>query len=157
VRAAVDLEGTRGAAIDFLASQLAWSGVVHVELATGRGEVALMRGLRATFAAFGGAPLATVWSGPRWLARRSSTGEVRWAPALAAEALASGFSLLLDEASGPASGAAHLAAMVKRRFFRARRFADRAEVERELAAWLAEENAPRWPALDDERRRLRPR
>jgi len=156
LRAVVELEGTRGAAIDCLASQLAWSGVIHVELATGRGEVWLVRGLRAAFAAFGGAPLATVWSGPRWLARRSATGEIRWAPALAAEALGSGFGLLLDESSGPASGAANLAAMVKRRFFRTRCFADRAEVERALTGWLAEENAPRRPALGDERRHLRP-
>ena len=155
-RIVVDLEDDRGATIDVLASQLAWCGVVHVELAKGRGEDAVLRCLRATFAAFGGAPLATVWSGPRWIGRRGPAGETRWAPALAAEALASGFALLLDEAGRPASGAAQLAAMVKRRFFRARRFRERADVERELAAWLAQENAPRWPALAEERARLRP-
>lgn len=156
VRTMIDLEGTRGAALDVLASELAWSGAVHVELLSGWDDDALVHGLRATFAAFGGAPLATVWSGPRWLVRGAPGREVRWAPALAAEAVALGFALLIDGTAGPAAGAVHLGAALKRRFFRARRFRDRGDVERALGRWLAEANAERQPALAEERARLRP-
>ena len=154
VRAMIDLEGMGGAALDFLASQLVWSKAVHVELLTGGDEEALVRCLCATFAAFGGTPLATVWNGPRWIARRGPGGDVRWAPALAAEAVASGFALLVDEGSGPATGAAQLGMALKRRFFKARRFRDRDDVERALVAWLADANAGRLPALAEERTHL---
>lgn len=156
VRVVVDLEGTRGAALDFLASQLAWSGLIHVELATGPGEDALLKCLHSTFAVFGGTPLATVWSGPRWLAQRDEDGSVQWAPGLGAVALSGGFALLVDDAVDGARGAAVLGAAVRRRFFKSRRFHDRRDAERQLAAWLAEDNAPRLPALGEERARLRP-
>jgi hypothetical protein len=154
-RATIDLEGVRGAAIEFLASELPWSGAVHVELLSAWGEDSLVHCLRASFAALGGTPLATVWSGPRWIARRGPGGEVRWAPALASEAVASGFALLIDGTAGPAAGAAQLGAALKRRFFRAHRFRDRDDVERALVRWLADANADRLPALAEERARLR--
>jgi len=155
LRAVVDLEATRGAALDFLASQLAWSGLVHVELAAAPEPEALLQCLHATFAAFGGMPLATVWSGPRWLVRRDADRTVQWAPALGAAALTGGFALLVDDAMDGAGGAALLGATIRRRFFKPRRFHDRRDVERQLATWLADDNAPRLPALDEERARLR--
>jgi hypothetical protein len=155
VRTSIDFEGARSAALDVLASELAWSGAVHAVLLSGWQGDAVVCGLRTAFAAFGGAPLATTWSGPRWLARRGPDGELRWAPAIAAEALTCGFALLVDGTAGPGAGAAHLGAVLKRRFFRARRFRDREDVERALAGWLAEVNADRRPALVEERARLR--
>ena len=154
-RAVVDLDGARGVAFDVLASQLAWSGLVHVELAAGSEPDALLQCLHATFSAFGGVPLATVWSGPRWLVRREADRAVQWDPALGAAALSGGFALLADDAMDGAGGAALLAATIRRRFFKSRRFRDRLDVERQLASWLAEDNAPRLPALDEERARLR--
>jgi hypothetical protein len=120
-----------------------------VRLVPNEQEEALARARLRSFEVFGGIPLVTVWDNPKTLVqtRRGdlSTVERRVRPGRAWLPFA-------PEQYWPRAGTAESrrgeVGWVKRTFFACRRFHDRVDLERQLAAWLTDVNtlgrAARW-------------
>src|SRR5438034_290726 len=131
--------------IRFFASRLKWSRVAHVSLVPDEREEALIRALLAAFDVFGGVPLVTVWDNPKTVVLKRKGDLIVWNPIFGQVALDYRFAPeLCWPRSGQQKGAVeNLVGWVKGSFFRCRRFHDRADLERQLAEWLAEGNTRR--------------
>ncbi len=153
--------------IVFFASRLKYSRFVHVVVVPDQREEALARSLVESFAMFEGVPLVAVFDNPKTVVVGRRDGRPIWNDTFKQTALDLGF---VPELCAPRSGnqkgsVENLVGWVKGSFFKVRRFADRADLEAQLAQWLREVNHRRpcratgeIPAtlLAAERPRLRP-
>ena len=153
--------------VHFFASRLKWSRAVDVRLVPNEQEEALVRALLRSFEAFGGIPLVTVWDNPKTVVQARQGDLIVWNAVFGQVALDYRFApeLCWPRAAQQKGAVEQLVGWVKRSFFACRRFHDRADLERQLAAWLTEANTVRpnratgvIPAirLAEERARLRP-
>jgi transposase len=154
--------------IHFFASRLKWSRFAHVVLVPNEQEEVVVRSLLAAFEAFGGVPLVTVWDNPKTVVLRRTGELIVWNPVFGQVALDYRFA---PELCWPRSGnqkgtVENLVGWVKGRFFKCRRFHDRADLEAQLVEWLTTVNTerpsratgviPRARLEQDEHPRLRP-
>jgi transposase len=162
----VDVRYTTGQVerVRFFASRLKWSRTVHVVLVPDEREEALVRGLLAAFAAFGGVPLVTIWDNPKTVVVSRKGDLVVWNPVFGQVALDYRFApeLCWPRAANQKGAVENLVGWVKGSFFKCRRFHDRADLEAQLAQWLAAMNTQRpsratgvIPAVRLEQERLR--
>jgi transposase len=154
--------------VRFFASRLTWSRFTHVTLVADQREEALIRALLAAFEAFGGVPLVTIWNNLKTVVLSRQGDLIVWNPIVGQVALDYRFALELcglRAAQQKSAAVENLVGLVKGRFFRGRRFHDRADLEAQLAQWLTTVNTERpsrttgeIPAhrLGRERERLRP-
>lgn len=153
--------------VHFFASRLKWSRAVDVRLVPNEQEEALVRALLRGFEAFGGIPLVTVWDNPKTVVQTRQGNLIVWNATFGQVALDYRFApeLCWPRAAQQKGAVEQLVGWVKRSFFACRRFHDRADLERQLTAWLADVNTVRpsratgvIPAvrLAEERTRLRP-
>lgn len=153
--------------VHFFASRLKWSRAVDVRLVPNEQEEALVRALLRGFEAFGGIPLVTVWDNPKTVVQARQGDLIVWNAVFGQVALDYRFApeLCWPRAAQQKGAVEQLVGWVKRSFFACRRFHDRADLERQLTAWLLDVNTVRpsratgvIPAvrLAEERARLRP-
>ena len=153
--------------VHFFASRLKWSRAVDVRVVPNEQEEALVRALLRGFEAFGGVPLVTVWDNPKTVVQARQGDLIVWNAVFGQVALDYRFApeLCWPRAAQQKGAVEQLVGWVKRSFFTCRRFHDRADLERQLAAWLTDVNTVRpsratgvIPAvrLAEERARLRP-
>jgi transposase len=153
--------------VHFFASRLKWSRAVDVRLVPNEQEEALVRALLRSFEAFGGIPLVTVWDNPKTVVQARQGDLIVWNAVFGQVALDYRFApeLCWPRAAQQKGAVEQLVGWVKRSFFACRRFHDRADLERQLTAWLLDVNTVRpsratgvIPAirLAEERARLRP-
>jgi transposase len=153
--------------VHFFASRLKWSRAVDVRLVPNEQEEALVRALLRGFEAFGGIPLVTVWDNPKTVVQARQGDLIVWNAVFGQVALDYRFApeLCWPRAAQQKGAVEQLVGWVKRSFFACRRFHDRADLERQLTAWLTDVNTVRpsratgvIPAvrLAEERARLRP-
>ena len=153
--------------VHFFASRLKWSRAVDVRLVPNEQEEALVRALLRSFEAFGGIPLVTVWDNPKTVVQARQGELIVWNAVFGQVALDYRFApeLCWPRAAQQKGAVEQLVGWVKRSFFACRRFHDRADLERQLTAWLLDVNTVRpsratgvIPAvrLAEERARLRP-
>src|SRR5688572_14792161 len=165
----VSVRFTTGAVerVRFFASRLKWSRFAHVTIVPDEREEALVRGLLQAFEAFGGVPLVTVWDNPKTVVLARKGELIVWNPVFGQVALDYRFApeLCWPRAGQQKGAVENLVGWVKKSFFTCRRFHDRADLERQLTAWLLDVNTVRpsratgvIPAirLAEERLRLRP-
>ena len=153
--------------VHFFASRLKWSRAVDVRLVPNEQEEALVRALLHSFDAFGGIPLVTVWDNPKTVVQARQGDLIVWNAVFGQVALDYRFApeLCWPRAAQQKGAVEQLVGWVKRSFFACRRFHDRADLERQLTAWLLDVNTVRpsratgvIPAvrLAEEQLRLRP-
>ena len=153
--------------VHFFASRLKWSRAVDVRLVPNEQEEALVRALLHSFEAFGGIPLVTVWDNPKTVVQARQGDLIVWNAVFGQVALDYRFApeLCWPRAAQQKGAVEQLVGWVKRSFFACRRFHDRADLERQLTAWLLDVNTVRpsratgvIPAvrLAEEQLRLRP-
>ena len=153
--------------VHFFASRMKWSRAVDVRLVPNEQEEALVRALLRSFEAFGGIPLVTVWDNPKTVVQARQGDLIVWNAVFGQVALDYRFApeLCWPRAAQQKGAVEQLVGWVKRSFFSCRRFHDRADLERQLTAWLLDVNTVRpsratgiIPAvrLAEERARLRP-
>ena len=153
--------------VHFFASRLKWSRAVDVRLVPNEQEEALVRALLRSFEAFGGIPLVTVWDNPKTVVQARQGDLIVWNAVFGQVALDYRFApeLCWPRAAQQKGAVEQLVGWVKRSFFACRRFHDRADLERQLTAWLLDVNTVRpsratgvIPAvrLAEEQLRLRP-
>jgi len=153
--------------VHFFVSRLKCSRWTHVVLVPDEKVEALVRALLAGFEAFGGVPLRSVFDNPKTIVLSQAGGRPEWNPTFAQAVLDYG---LVPELCTPRQphqkgSVENNVGWVKGSFFKVRRFHDREDLERQLAAWLVEVNTERPsratgepPAarIEAERQRLRP-
>lgn len=153
--------------IQFFASRLKYSRWAVVQLTDDQRVESLVRGLLASFESFGGVPLMAVFDNPKTVVLGRKDKEIQWNPTFAQVALDFRF---IPELCAPRRGnqkgaVENLVGFVKSSFFKVRRFHDRQDLERQLAAWLHEVNEvrpsratglPPRALIAAERARLRP-
>jgi len=131
--------------VTFFVSRLKYSRWAHVVEVPDEKVEALVRALLAAFEDFGGVPLGCVFDNTKTIVASRAGGSPEWNPTFAQVALDYGFAIHLCTPRRPQEkGAAeNLVGWVKNSFYKARRFADRDDRRRQLAAWLAEGNTQR--------------
>jgi transposase len=153
--------------IHFFASRLKYSRFAHVEIVPDQKIESLVRALTRSFGAFGGVPLVGVFDNPKTVVLHRREDEIEWNPTFGQVALDYRFAPeLCTPRKGNQKGAVeNLVGWVKNSFFKVRRFADREDLERQLAEWLREGNevrpsratgVPPIERLVADRERLRP-
>ena len=158
----------RKAKVHFFAGRLKYSRMIHVEITPDQKAETVVRGLVATFEAWGGAPREWVFDNPRTI-RASLPGVVPVVPHLFLRDLLAAIGALPTfcvPAHGNQKGSVeNLVGFVKGDFFLARRFVDHEDVASQLTEWLRNTNHVRLcratgevPAVrfERERGRLRP-
>lgn len=130
--------------VHFFASRLKYSRFVAVSLVENERVETLVRTLVRHFVSFGGVPLLAVFDRPRTIVAKSGIGrEVeRFNTTFAQVMLELGVGAeMCAPRSGNQKGAVeHLVKWVKNSFFKWRKFADDADLEAQLAAWVREVN-----------------
>lgn len=132
--------------IHFAAYRLKYSRWVWVVVVPNERVEALVRSLLASMEESGGVPLRVVFDRPKTVVVGYEDGRPVWNETLGQVAIDYGFSIELCAPRSPEQKGSveNLVGFVKRRFFRARRFADaEADVVRQLAEWLVEVNEKR--------------
>lgn len=164
----VRLVSGRRRRIHFAAYRLKYSRWMWVKTVPNERVEALVRALIESMEESGGVPLRVVFDRPKTVIVGFEDGRPVWNETLGQLAIDYGFSIELCAPRSPEQKGSveNLVGFVKRRFFRARRFADaEADVKRQLAAWLSEVNEERpsratkvIPAvrLADEQARMKP-
>lgn len=133
--------------VHFAAYRLKYSRWVSVVLVPDERVESLVRALLASFEASGGVPLRVVFDRPRTVVvGRERDGRPIWNQTLAQTVIDYAFTIELCAPRSPEQKGSveSLVGFVKRRFFRARRFADiEQDVPRQLLEWLVEVNEER--------------
>jgi hypothetical protein len=129
--------------VEFLATRLEYSDWVEVSLIGDRRVATLCRTLMEHYGRLGGVPLLAVLELP--VARVVATdhgGVPRFDPTFARTALGLGLGVeIAERRRGQGKGRrSDLSALLRTTFFRARSFADDADLERQLAEWVVERN-----------------
>ena len=154
--------------VNFFGSRLEYSRWVSVAIVEDQSVEACVRALVQHFDAMGGVPLLAAFDRPKPVGiRADKDGQVsEWDPAFAYAALQLGLGVEVRARRGADRGpGTNLGNWVKHFFFKSRTFTDAADMERQLAEWLREQNT-RMPTelsgktaailLAEERQRLRP-
>jgi transposase len=130
--------------IHFFASRLKYSRFVAVALVPNERVETLVRRLVRHFVEFGGVPLLAVFDRPRTIVSKGGRGRevLRFNTTFAQVMLELGVGAeMCAPRSGQQKGAVeHLVKWVKNSFFKWRKFADEADLEAQLAAWVREVN-----------------
>jgi transposase len=133
--------------VHFAAYRLKYSRWMSVVLVPDERAESLIRSLLGSFEASGGVPLRVVFDRPKTVVvGQEKDGRVIWNQTLAQTAIDYGFTIELCAPRSPEQKGSveNLVGFVKRRFFRARRFADVGQdLPRQLLEWLAEVNEER--------------
>lgn len=133
--------------VHFAAYRLKYSRWVSVVLVPDERVESLVRALLASFEASGGVPLRVVFDRPKTVVvGRERDGRPIWNQTLAQTVIDYGFTIELCAPRSPEQKGSveSLVGFVKRRFFRARRFADvEQDLPRQLLEWLVEVNEER--------------
>jgi transposase len=133
--------------VHFAAYRLKYSRWVSVVLVPDERVESLVRALLASFEASGGVPLRVVFDRPKTVVvGRERDGRPIWNQTLAQTVIDYAFTIELCAPRSPEQKGAveNLVGFVKRRFFRARRFADiEQDLPRQLLEWLVEVNEER--------------
>lgn len=133
--------------VHFAAYRLKYSRWVSVVLVADERVESLIRALLASFEASGGVPLRVVFDRPKTVVvGHEKDGRPIWNTTLAQTVIDYGFSIELCAPRSPEQKGSveSLVGFVKRRFFRARRFADvEHDLPRQLLEWLVEVNDER--------------
>ena len=131
--------------VHFFASRLKWSRFVHVVVVPDEREESLVRALLASFEAFGGVPLVTVWDNPKTVVLSRKGDLIVWNPIFGQVVLDYRFAPeLCWPRSGNQKGAVeNLVGWVKGSFFKCRRFHDAADRDAQLRQWLMIVNTAR--------------
>lgn len=133
--------------VHFAAYRLKYSRWVSVVLVPDERVESLVRALLASFEASGGVPLRVVFDRPKTVVvGRERDGRPIWNQTLAQTVIDYSFTIELCAPRSPEQKGAveNLVGFVKRRFFRARRFADlEQDLPRQLLEWLVEVNEER--------------
>lgn len=129
----------------FFASRLKYSRRVHVVLTDDERTETVCRGLVAAFTAFGGVPLEAVFDNPRTIVVHRDGKHILWQETFAQFCAEGGIVPRLTWPGCPEQKGAveNLVGFVKRSFFRAHRFRDRADLEAQLARWQVHVNDER--------------
>jgi transposase len=130
--------------VHFFASRLKWSRWVEVALVPDQTAETLIRTLADHFESFGGVPLCAVFDRPKTVALSwRKNGEVtEWNPTFAYAALELGFTaeVCWPYQARQKGAVEQLVGWVKGSFFKQRRFHDIADLQAQLADWVAEVN-----------------
>jgi transposase len=133
--------------VHFAAYRLKYSRWMSVVLVADERVESLVRALLASFEASGGVPLRVVFDRPKTVVvGRERDGRPIWNQTLAQTVIDYGFTIELCAPRSPEQKGAveNLVGFVKRRFFRARRFADvEQDLPSQLLEWLVEVNEER--------------
>jgi transposase len=133
--------------VHFAAYRLKYSRWMSVVLVADERAESLIRALLASFEASGGVPLRVVFDRPKTVVvGREPDGRPIWNQTLAQTVIDYGFTIELCAPRSPEQKGSveSLVGFVKRRFFRARRFADvEHDLPRQLLEWLVEVNEER--------------
>lgn len=132
--------------IHFAAYRLKYSRWVWVVIVPHERIESLVRALLLCFEHAGGVPLGVVFDRPKTVVIGFEDKRPIWNTTLAQVAIDYGFTIELCAARSPEQKGAveNLVGFVKRRYFRARRFADlETDLPRQLAEWLTEVNDER--------------
>lgn len=132
--------------VHFAAYRLKYSRWVWVVVVPDERIESLIRALLLSFEHAGGVPLRVVFDRPRTVVIGFEDKRPIWNTTLAQVSLDYGFTIELCAAYSPEQKGAveNLVGFVKRRFFRARRFADlETDLPRQLLEWLTEVNEER--------------
>lgn len=132
--------------IHFAAYRLKYSRWVWVVVVPDERVESLVRALLLCFEHSGGVPLRVVFDRPKTVVIGMEEKRPIWNATLAQVAIDYGFTIELCAARSPEQKGSveNLVGFVKRRFFRARRFADlEADLTRQLLEWLTEVNEER--------------
>ncbi len=146
-QADVRLLDDRKKRVHFAAYRLKYSRWVSVVVVPDERVESLIRALLASFEASGGVPLRVVFDRPKTVVvGREKDGRPIWNTTLAQTVIDYGFTIELCAPRSPEQKGSveSLVGFVKRRFFRARRFADiEHDLPRQLLEWLVEVNDER--------------
>lgn len=146
-QADVRLLDDRKKRVHFAAYRLKYSRWVSVVVVPDERVESLIRALLASFEASGGVPLRVVFDRPKTVVvGREKDGRPIWNATLAQTVIDYGFTIELCAPRSPEQKGSveSLVGFVKRRFFRARRFADiEHDLPRQLLEWLVEVNDER--------------
>lgn len=130
--------------VHFFASRLKYSRFAAVTLVPNERVETLVRRLVRHFVEFGGVPLLAVFDRPRTIVSKGGRGRevLRFNTTFAQVMLELGVGAeMCAPRSGEQKGAVeHLVKWVKNSFFKWRKFADEADLEAQLAAWVHEVN-----------------
>ncbi len=134
--------------IHFFASRLKYSRTVAVSLVPDETAESVVRSVVAHYEAFGGVPLVGVFDRPKTIALAWDPATARvteWNPTFLQ---VMGELAVAPDACWPyrpnqKGGVENLVGWVKGSFFKCRRFADMADLERQLVEWLTEVNTQR--------------
>src|SRR5687768_9148193 len=130
--------------VHFFASRLKYSRFVAVTLVADERVETLVRCLARDFVAFGGLPLMAVFDRPRTIVKKGGKGrEVEAFNATFAQAIVDigvGVEMCAPRSGNQKGSVERLVGWVKGAFFKPRKFQDQADLEAQLAAWLAEVN-----------------
>ena len=129
-------DGTRER-LHFFASRLKYSRMVRVLLTPDQRTETICHALVDAFAFFGGAPLISVFDNPRTMVTAREGRSVTWQETFACFCTEVGIVPLATWPRRPQEKGAveNLVGFVKRSFFKAWRFRNRADLEEKLAAW----------------------
>jgi hypothetical protein len=154
--------------VNFFGSRLEYSRWVAISIVEDQSVEACVRAIVHHFDAMGGVPLLAAFDRPKPVGvRADKDGQVsEWDPAFAYAALQLGLGVEVRARRGADRGpGTNLGNWVKHFFFKSRTFVNAADMERQLADWLREQNT-RVPTelsgktaailLAEERQRLRP-
>jgi len=133
--------------IHFFASRMKWSRWVQVSIVPNERVESLVRSLVGHYEAMGGVPLLGVFDRPKTIALewREDGTVTKWNPTFLATVSELGIGVELCWPYQPQQKGAveNLVKWVKGSFFKARRFLDEADLERQLAQWHVEVNHER--------------
>ncbi len=155
------------AILHFFAARLKWSRWVYVELVPNEQVEALSRALLASFASFGGVPLACVFDNPKTVVLSRHGNTVQWNETFQQVAMDYRFAceLCWPRRGNQKGSVENLVGFVKNGLFKVRRFHDREDLDSQLAGWLHEVNYARpcrateiipVDRIEEERKRFRP-
>ncbi|MFQ5479577.1 MAG: IS21 family transposase, partial [Candidatus Binatia bacterium] len=131
--------------IHFFASRLKYSRWTHVVTVPNEKVEPLIRSLLQAFESFGGVPLRAVFDNPKTIVINRTKGAIEWNPTFAHVPIDYGFGVELcwPRRANQKGSVENLVGWVKGSFFKVRRFHDREDLDRQLAAWLEEVNTQR--------------
>ena len=128
--------------VHFFASRLKYSRSVRVTLVDNERVETIVRCLARDFVAFGGLPLMAVFDRPKTIVRKGGKGrDVEAYNATFAQAIVDigvGVEMCAPRSGNQKGTVERLVGWVKSAFFKHRKFQDEADLEAQLAAWLAE-------------------
>jgi|HubBroStandDraft_6_1064221.scaffolds.fasta_scaffold86621_2 transposase len=131
--------------LTFFASKMKFSRFAHVVLVKDQRVESLVRALILGYQAFGGVPLVSVFDNPKTIVLSHKDQQIEWNATFGQAVLDLRVApdLCYPHRPNQKGAVERLVGWVKNSFFKARRFQDREDAERQLAEWLEEVNTRR--------------